>query len=231
MKVTNSPTPLPSSAACSAPVRTSADSGRTSAIESISFSWPTPWRAATATASNPDLRSTLRAVSTSKRAIVAPPRLLTSPKRAMPVSVKARTGPSPATLTVSPTLKPCSSAVLRSTTTWCGPAAQSPSTSLKGLNRSSAGSMPRPKVGLFPWIALPSLSRIFAWFVSPERSRIVPAAASTSGSARTFASTSGETCALPRLRPLDELLAGDDGVRLLVASSRRSSRTPSRSCR
>ena len=181
MKVTNSPTPSPSWAACSAPVRTSAVAGRARWIESISVCCATPSRAATATASKPVLLSTLRAVLTSKSAIVAPPRLLTSPKRAMPVSVNARTGPSPATLTVSPTLKPCSSAVLRSTTTSRGPPAQSPSTSLKGLNRSSAGLTPRPKVGLFPWIALPSLSRILAWFASPERSRIVPAAASTSG--------------------------------------------------
>ena len=76
--------------------------------------------------------------------------------------------------------------------------------------------MPRPKVGLLPWIALPSLSRIFAWFASPERSRIVPAAASTSGSARTLASTSGEICALPVCDHSTSFLPRDDGVGLLV---------------
>ena len=98
---------------------------------------------------------------------------------------------------MSPTWKFSLSAVLASITTSLGPEAQSPSTSLKGLKRSSFGSTPSPKVGLLPWIALPSRSRIFAWFESPERSRIVPAAASTSGSARTFVSTSSEICALP----------------------------------
>ena len=87
--------------------------------------------------------------------------------------------------------------MLASITTSPEPDAQSPSTSLNGLKRSSVGSTPSPNVGFEPWIALPSRSRIFAWFVSPERSRIVPAAASTSGSARTFASTSSEIWALP----------------------------------
>ena len=197
MNVTNSPTPSPSCAACSAPVRTSAVSGRVPAIASISRSWLTPSFAATATASKPLLSSTSRAVATSKSAIVAPPRLSTSPKRTIPVSVYEPTAPRPRPSTCSPTSKPCSSAVLMSTTTSPGPDAQVPSTSLKGLNRSSPGSTPRPKVGLLPWIAFPSLSRILAWFASPERSRIVPAAASTSGRARTRASTSSETCAFP----------------------------------
>ena len=87
MNVTNSPTPSPSSSACSAPVRTWADIGSTVLIESISFASLTPSRAATATASKPDLSRTCRAVSMSKRAIVAPPRLSTSPNLAMPVSV------------------------------------------------------------------------------------------------------------------------------------------------
>ena len=185
MKVTNSPTPLPSSAACSAPVRTSADSGRTRCdrVDQLLLADPlarghgdsVESRLAQHAASGLDVEESDR--RSAEAADVA--------EAGDAGEREGATGPSPATLTVSPTLKPCSSAVLRSTTTWCGPAAQSPSTSLKGLNRSSAGSMPRPKVGLFPWIALPFLSRIFAWFESPERSRIVPAAASTSGSART----------------------------------------------
>ena len=67
------------------------------AIASISRSWLTPSFAATATASKPVLSSTCRAVATSKSAIVAPPRLSTSPKRTIPVSVYEPTGPSPAT--------------------------------------------------------------------------------------------------------------------------------------
>ena len=86
MKETNSPTPSPSAFACSAPVLTSAESGIVAAIASSSFSSPTPSFAATATASKPVLPSTVRAVSTSKSAIVAPPRLSTSPKRTIPVS-------------------------------------------------------------------------------------------------------------------------------------------------
>ena len=103
MNETNSPTPSPSACACSAPVLTCAVTGMAVRIASMRRSCPTPSFAATATASKPVLPSTVRAVSTSKSAIVAPPRLSTSPKRTIPVSSYARTGPSPATLTVSPT--------------------------------------------------------------------------------------------------------------------------------
>ena len=86
MKETNSPTPSPSAFACSAPVFTSAESGSVTEIASSRRCSPTPSLAATATASYPVLPSTLRAVSTSKSAIVAPPRLLTSPNLTIPVS-------------------------------------------------------------------------------------------------------------------------------------------------
>ena len=143
-----------SAAACSAPVETSAEAGSSGAIRASSSAGETPGSAAIWIASKPVCPSIARAVGTSQTAIVAPPRLSTSPKRARPVTVNVRTGPSAATRTVSPTANPWSSAVAWSSTTWSGPDAHAPSDRVSGLKRGCEGSMPRPKLGMLPPIGV-----------------------------------------------------------------------------
>ena len=93
MNLTNSPTPSPSSAACSRPGAHLGGVGqrRLDRVDRAAL------RNAVARADGDRVEARLAehrcAVSTSKSAIVAPPRLSTSPKRAMPVSVNARDRP------------------------------------------------------------------------------------------------------------------------------------------
>ena len=127
----------------------------------------------------------------SKTAIVAPPMESTPPKRARPVTVKVRIGPSDVTPTRSPTAKPWPLAVPTSMTIWSGPAAQEPSVRVSGLKRGWDGSTPKPKLGLSPVMTFPSLPISFALFPVPEKSTRLPVAAATPGSARTL----GRSCA------------------------------------
>ncbi len=92
-----------SSSACSVPLRTVTSVETSSSIRSTSVAGFTPSAAAAWIASNESLRSKRRcAVGMSKTANVAVPSDSTSPYRASPTTLKASTGPSDATLTVSP---------------------------------------------------------------------------------------------------------------------------------
>ena len=133
-----------------------------------------------------------------KTAKVAPPSVFTSPNLATPTTWNVRTGPSAATRIESPGAKCFLEAVSLSITTSPGCWAQRPSVSRNGLKRSASRSSPKPNVGLPDWLmTLPLRSMSFAWSELPEKSRIVPAASCTSGSARIFATSAEDTDALP----------------------------------
>ena len=91
-----------------------------------------------------------------------------------------------------------SSAVSASITTSSGPLRPAARDQLQRVEAGLLGSMPKPKVGFpFGWIVLPSRPISFACVESPFRSMSAPAAAATSGSARTRRAAAGETVALP----------------------------------
>ena len=143
-------------------------------------------------------------MGTSKTAIVAAPIVLTLPSFAIPVIVYCCVGPSAETPTRPPTCRPCFEAVPCSTTTWPGPEAHFPLTSFIGLNCGYFESRPKPKVGAppFPPIVLPFLPISFTRSVVPLKLTIPPAAAWTSGTARTLRSRVSETVAFPLAAPL-----------------------------
>jgi hypothetical protein len=130
---------------------------------------------------------------------------LTFPYCAIPTSLNGRTGPRLVTRTVCPILKCCSSAVARSITTWSDELGQWPEVKRNGLKRGSEKSTPNPNEGApFVEITLPFEFRILAavW------SATLPAAASTSGSFRTWARTESRTDGVCDVSPL-KLMSGD----------------------
>ena len=112
-------------------------------------------------------------------------------------------GPSAETPTRLPRCRPCFEAVPCSTTTWPGPVAHLPLTSFIGLNCGYFESRPKPKVGAppLPPIVLPFLPISLTRSVVPLKLTIPPAAAATSGCARTRWSSRSETVAFPAAAP------------------------------
>ena len=148
--------------------------------------------------------SSFCAVGTSNTAIVAAPIVLTVPSFAIPEIVNCRVGPSAEAPILPPTRRLCFTAVPCSITTWSDPVAHLPSTSFIGLNCGYFGSRPKPNVGAppVPPIVLPFRSISFTRSVEPPKLMIPPAAAWTSGSARTLSSTFADTVAFPLAAPL-----------------------------
>ena len=184
--------------ACSSAVLTWTSPGTTDRISRTSRSCETPGFAATEIAVKPFSSSRSCAVGIVKTAIVAPPRVSTSPYLAMPEIWKRSFGPFAAASMKSPTAKWCFLAVFESITTSCRPCAHVPATRCSGLKRGLEGSTPKPKVGLpLASMAFPSRSISFVLVVSLLRSMIEPAAAPTSGSLWIFTSRLCGTVPLP----------------------------------
>jgi hypothetical protein len=142
---------LASSAACSAPVRTSAFAGRIVLIWATRSLSETFGLAPTSISSNwSGLSKRLCAVGTSKPASVAPPRLAEpEPNLTRPEILNLTTGPSAWTPITSPTAKCSFFAVVWSITT-SSPWGQRPETSESGLKREAPLAMLKPRFGAPP---------------------------------------------------------------------------------
>ena len=116
---------------------------------------------------------------------------------------------------MSPTLKFSAAAVPASSATCFGPSGHWPVLSFSGLNCGWEASLPSPNCGAPPEpSALPSRPKISA--LLDAIGAIVPPAAATSGSARTLREQRRGNRRRAALGALDDLLAGDHRVGLLV---------------
>ena len=170
--------------ACLSPLRTCVSGGRIDRISARSFACETAFFPATRIWSSlPCSAKRCCAVRRSKPASVAPPIVPTAPNFTRPDTRSRSTGPCACTPSCCPIAMCFLPAVWRSTTT--SPVfGHRPDTSVSELNRACVGSTLNPRFGAPPnTIALPLRPISCAWPATP------PIAASTSGSALTFASS------------------------------------------